>query len=328
MNMIIKMYNVGYGEYIEFYKDGKKVITVDCGSNTWANILSNHSFYDPILITHLHKDHYNGFLNYAKNNNGKFLKVYLPYISSRARGLLLKEALHRLKKYGSKSAFYSIKALSHIIQIVDPKHIIFVSAGDCISEISAEVLWPNKAILHDVNEDINSEITNSEDYRYLLQISNNIYENRDVDVRELNDRINLLEVYVNNKNKEIKETTLGCNENAYSIVFKSKSSSDFLFTGDITLKIQQCLITKHNISSVYLYKFPHHGTENYTIENNKLKFSVGLISNGGYRRSWGISSRISGFKNVICTSDYNCLSCNGTKCKYNICKNGHIVLYI
>ena len=95
--MELKMYDVGFGEFIKISQNSKQLLIVDCGSKNWnsyfptpqnikkpsASIINRNEIQpnSAIMISHTHTDHYNGF-QYFLSNNQRFSKLYLAYVIS------------------------------------------------------------------------------------------------------------------------------------------------------------------------------------------------------------------------------------------------------
>lgn len=142
--------------------DNKQLI-IDCGSDNRGNGMPSGEFaYSSItedldndyktdlLITHFHKDHFNGVLH-IPDLQKKLENIYLPYsiireanVYSGAISKLLVIASPR--SWGFRLSSNIINLLIMVQKVVsDPSHIRFVKAGDTINiaNKTIHVLWPD-----------------------------------------------------------------------------------------------------------------------------------------------------------------------------------------
>ncbi|MGE5628598.1 MAG: hypothetical protein ACM3X7_10895 [Solirubrobacterales bacterium] len=153
---------VKFGDSSTIKIDNHQLI-IDCGSDSRGNNMTSSEFaYSAIandlyndnqtdlLITHFHKDHFNGILNIPELQR-KLTNVYLPYSIIQGENIYA-GAISKLLVLASPHS-WGFRLSSNIINlflklecvVLNPTNIKFVRAGDTISiaNKTIRVLWPD-----------------------------------------------------------------------------------------------------------------------------------------------------------------------------------------
>ncbi len=349
--MDIKMNNVNFGEYIEFFENENVILTVDCGSTkpSSLNLINIKKNLDkPILITHFHRDHLNGFINASKKYEKKVSKLYLPKYSSRIIDSNVELAMKDIIIYGKKTKSIAYKYLTgfhNILSLCDTNDITFLSRGDIIPEVNGEVLWPDISNYNyyidgfQMNEINKIKLEHREAYKTFKKsfsdiITAIVVKDKILDNNQNNDNlanayvelIKKFKQYILSSNITYKYSTtfakkFSSNENNYSIVFSvNGEEGKSLFTGDISFSYLKRCATKNDY---YLIKYPHHGTNKWDFDGVVSKV---IISCGKYKKNWNVTDKLPD-TNIHCTNA-NVLDATGcSSCllyeKLSICPNNH-----
>lgn len=369
--MKVEMNNMGFGEFIRVFPNkSDKFITIDCGSISKSKYkaiaFSKLSIDEPIMITHLHDDHMNYFVEYAKKH-GKFKKVYLPLITTNNNGFgfitILSKAIVDWMLLKKSPISYEKNFLNKIIQIRELftkySDIVFLHKGIKFKygTLDIDVLWPDSNLIVNfgkIYEIIKSEIllfldnnNATIDNSYWVMITQIAKTNLDFYSGQLGDGAlkNKIEIYnenlkklkgilIINKSKIIYKKAKA-NINDLSIVCEiTENGKKALFTGDINYSRVKRMASKAGVSfslenkDYALCKIPHHGTENYINCFKKVNANEFIVSNGNHKR-YCIGKSINCYVNLECTNGItNCNVAKKTCCLKHKCCCGTIIKVI
>lgn len=157
----ISIKRLKYGESSIIKRRNSQLI-VDCGSDNRGNGKNSdlfaynairedvdHHWDTSLLITHFHKDHFNGVFG-IPNNVHPFERLYLPYSIVREKNVF-SGAISKLltvassRSWGFVLSKKIVELLLRLEDLVDDiNDICFVKKGDtiCLSDIEIQVLWP------------------------------------------------------------------------------------------------------------------------------------------------------------------------------------------
>lgn len=161
--MLMNVFDMGFGESILLKSDNASLL-VDCGSKTKRNvelqvssIRSNINKHGSInfMLTHFHKDHFNGFERLVQGNHQYQADVvYIPWINfNKGEAILLDIAVYLYLLYTKQDtdvSFLLKNQIYFILECVKEDGLVYaLKRNDCFefSGRDMEVLWPKKVEL-------------------------------------------------------------------------------------------------------------------------------------------------------------------------------------
>lgn len=161
--MLMNVFDMGFGESILLKSDNASLL-VDCGSKTKRNvelqvssIRSNINKQGSInfMLTHFHKDHFNGFERLVQGNRQYQADVlYIPWIDfNKGEVILFDIAVYLYLLYAKQDtdvSFLLKNQIYFILECVKEDGLVYaLKRNDCFEFFGRdmEVLWPQKVEL-------------------------------------------------------------------------------------------------------------------------------------------------------------------------------------
>ena len=346
--MQIEMLNVGFGDCF-ILTEGQENLLVDCGSRSFKNKNSNFSTFGEFVkdlnnrlgqshdkysavITHFHKDHYDGIKKmYEINSAGRklFDVLYVPFLGYSA---LLQAAVYLSLLFGSKTVvgFTALSILDHIVvttKLSQQVKCLVAGEGIFVGGTNFNVIWPDKFKArefiderfeknYDAFQEIEREMDRIDGLESLThKIVSNMLEWYKCVAQRNGDKTEYFKLaekqgqYLNdlkllkNKNTEtllkIKKKLGGKLQRNFSkiahkicIVFHD-SAHKVLMLGDIDANIISTELKYKFYGSYDVIKAPHHGTDSHYSKAIPLVNKKILISIGGHTKDSSISEEYS-----------------------------------
>lgn len=345
----IKCYNVAFGDcFLCKNEDYNSVMLVDCGTYPTFN---NPSVVNDIcqemkerrekniMISHLHRDHYNGIADLFINDPTlKINNLYLPNYISNGSLEILAEVIFADKHSALAKAVREILMIPGLFSrhFENGAKIHFLSENGLIKNkvCRISVLLPRKNLVKQKAILDNSKIEafckeyvkifrNTEDAEGRITVSVSL----DLDYGE---RISQLisEYLENNEETNLSKDELEKIKNRFNTRLNSLSlafdewytceAHNVLFLGDAVCNDIEYVCNTHANNSYKFIKVSHHGTRNYFYKELP-QADYYAISNGASKDSWEISTRYDcryGRNTCfICSNNKNCeLHKNGCSC--------------
>lgn len=274
----LRVVDVGHGLHFKIDEDSNSELTVDYGGsrNLDRYRIHNGSF----LLSHLHYDHYNGFLKrrYSRNTFSNIEHFYHPGMPRLFNSENFLKIILAWNVYLNNVNPY----IYQIIKLINNNQnlkVLPLFKGDVFEcdKTKYEVLWPPKVI---DNDEINTSIVNAieafelvaEKDKYLSRIYRNIQdENVNSDnyleclVRISDNNNSLAEPYSNTELIKSANTTIRKAANSLSLVFRQ--DDNILFLGDLEETELPFIMEelKKNRNLIYdIIISAHHGTHWHT----------------------------------------------------------------